>query len=158
MSVFTLKRRYIYLSCITTCPPDVPALASTKAWERVRNLSLRIVKYYGYFKTRPNTRGSNVDHRFSRFHLQCPCAASTPSSLPPTLTCPLSFFTMASRNDRYRVFESRTLTEEAWSNREELFKAHGYHFRPRLRKGWTPSWLNTDKTPMGSEDGHLLRV
>jgi len=50
------------------------------------------------------------------------------------------------------------LVEEAWSKREELFKARGYSFRPRLQKGWTPSWVDTDKSALQSEDSHMLRT
>lgn len=60
--------------------------------------------------------------------------------------------------ERYRVFETRAPDEEEWSTLEELFNAHGYNFRPRLRKGWTPSWHTTGKSPLHSEDGEILRV
>jgi len=65
---------------------------------------------------------------------------------------------MSSSRRRYRVFETLAPDEGKWSEREELFKAHGYHFRPRLRKGWTPSWHTTGKSPMESEDGEILRT
>ena len=65
---------------------------------------------------------------------------------------------MSSNNPRYMVFESRTQLEEQWSAREELFNAHGYRFRPRLRKDWTPSWFTTGISPLDSEDGELLKV
>jgi len=84
--------------------------------------------------------------------------ALLPDCLPPAFTFVPPPSIMASSNSRYRVFESRTLVEEEWSNREELFKVHGYNFRPRLRKGWTPSWLDTDKSAFESEDSHMLRV
>lgn len=60
--------------------------------------------------------------------------------------------------ERYRRLERRAQVEEDWSKREDLFKAHGYNFRPRLRKGWTPSWLTTGKNPLHSEDIEVLAV
>lgn len=65
---------------------------------------------------------------------------------------------MSLPDDEYAVFATLAPDEEDWSDREELFKAHGYNFRPRLRKGWTPSWLTTGKSPLRSEDGEMLRV
>jgi len=59
---------------------------------------------------------------------------------------------------RYRVFETLAPDEEKWSELEEFFKAHGYNFRPRLRKGWIPSWHTTGNDPTESEDGEILRV
>ncbi|KAF9649332.1 kinase-like protein, partial [Thelephora ganbajun] len=59
---------------------------------------------------------------------------------------------------QYRVFETRPPGEEYWSAREELFNAHGYKFRPRLRKEWTPSWHTTGKSPLHSEDGEILKT
>jgi hypothetical protein len=65
---------------------------------------------------------------------------------------------MSVRDDEYWAFSTRPSDEERWSSCEELFKAHGYNLRPRLRKGWTPSWLTTGKSPLDSEDGEVLRV
>ncbi|KAF9782709.1 kinase-like domain-containing protein [Thelephora terrestris] len=50
---------------------------------------------------------------------------------------------MSANPERYRAFENRTPDEKHWATREELFNAHGYNFRPRLRKDWVPSWRNT---------------
>jgi len=61
-------------------------------------------------------------------------------------------------DDEYRTFATLASDEARWSEREELFKLHGYNFRPRLRKGWTPSWLTTGKSPLHSEDGEMLRT
>ena len=56
------------------------------------------------------------------------------------------------------AFETRPLDEEGWSALEDLFKSRGYNFRPRLRKGWTPSWRTTGGSPLDAEDGEILRV
>jgi len=61
-------------------------------------------------------------------------------------------------DDEHSVFANLAPDEAEWSEREELFKAHGYNFRPRLRKGWTPSWFTTGKSPLHSEDGEMLRT
>jgi hypothetical protein len=60
--------------------------------------------------------------------------------------------------EELQVYEVRGIDEDRWSELEDLFKAHGYNFRPRLRKGWTPSWHTTGKSPRHSEDGEILRV
>jgi len=65
---------------------------------------------------------------------------------------------MSIPDDEYSFFVNLAPDEAEWSDREELFKAHGYNFRPRLRKGWTPSWLITGKSPLHSEDGQLSMV
>lgn len=64
---------------------------------------------------------------------------------------------MSVPQDELWAFETRPIDEERWSTREDLFKARGYNFRPRLRKGWTPSWRTTGKSPLHSEDGEILR-
>jgi hypothetical protein len=53
-----------------------------------------------------------------------------------------------------------TLTplEEKWRDRHGMFKAEGYEFRPRLRPGWKPSWLESGAHPFDCEDGELLPV
>jgi len=68
---------------------------------------------------------------------------------------------MSTPDDEYSVFANLAPDEAAWSEREELFKAHGYNFRPRLRKGWTPSWLTTGKSPLVdayTDDGKLVLI
>lgn len=52
----------------------------------------------------------------------------------------------------------RAPDEDRWSALEDYFKEHGYNFRPRLRKGWTPSWHTTGKSELDSEDGEVLPV
>ena len=60
--------------------------------------------------------------------------------------------------DALWAFETREIDEDRWSLLEDLFKARGYSFRPRLRKGWAPSWHTSGKSPLHSEDGEVLRV
>ena len=76
----------------------------------------------------------------------------------PTPFRPLLLSVMSVPAEDLWVFETRAIDEAQWSTREDLFKAHGYNFRPRLRKGWTPSWHTTGKSPLHSEDGEILRV
>lgn len=65
---------------------------------------------------------------------------------------------MSLNPERYKFLESRTQEEEDWTAREALFNAHGYKFRPRLRKDWTPSWHTTGNNPLHSEDGQITKV
>jgi len=65
---------------------------------------------------------------------------------------------MSVADDEYWAFATRPIYEEEWSTREGLLKTHGYNLRPRLRQGWTPSWLTTGKSPLHSEDGEILTV
>lgn len=58
----------------------------------------------------------------------------------------------------YAIFEARPPDEEHWASREELFNAHGYKFRPRLRKDWIPSWRTTGENPLHCEDGEISKV
>jgi hypothetical protein len=60
--------------------------------------------------------------------------------------------------ERYKIFEIRPPDEEQWASREELFNAHGYNFRPRLRRDWVPSWRGTGESPLHREDGQVSRV
>jgi hypothetical protein len=60
--------------------------------------------------------------------------------------------------ERYKIFEIRPPDEEQWASREELFNAHGYKFRPRLRRDWVPSWRGTGESPLHREDGQVSRV
>lgn len=49
-------------------------------------------------------------------------------------------------------------TETKWKNRAEMLENEGYTLRPRLRPGWTPSWLASGKHPLECEDGQRLPV
>ncbi|KAI0036413.1 hypothetical protein K488DRAFT_41089 [Vararia minispora EC-137] len=54
--------------------------------------------------------------------------------------------------DQLRDYEAR------WRDRQPFLQSRGYTLRPRLRPGWTPSWLTTGKHPLRSEDGIFLPV
>ena len=56
------------------------------------------------------------------------------------------------------VLGTLTPDEERWRDRHEMFKAEGYEFRPRLRPGWKPSWLESGADPLDCEDGEMLPV
>ena len=68
---------------------------------------------------------------------------------------PLMFYLSESE---IRSFETRTFDELMWSELEGFFKGHGYNFRPRFRREWTPSWHTTGISPVKSEDGEMLKV
>ena len=48
--------------------------------------------------------------------------------------------------------------EKRWRDRHEMLDKEGYVLRPRLRPGWTPSWLESGKNPLECEDGEPLPV
>ena len=48
--------------------------------------------------------------------------------------------------------------EKKWRDRHEMLEKEGYILRPRLRPGWTPSWLQSGESPLDCEDGELLPV
>lgn len=48
--------------------------------------------------------------------------------------------------------------ERKWRDRTEMLEREGYLLRPRLRPGWTPSWIESGKHPLQCEDGHRLPV
>jgi len=48
--------------------------------------------------------------------------------------------------------------EKKWRDRHEMLDKEGYTLRPRLRPGWTPSWLQSGKSPLECEDGEPLPV
>ena len=48
--------------------------------------------------------------------------------------------------------------EKKWRDRHEMLEKEGYVLRPRLRPGWTPSWLQSGKSPFDCEDGEVLPV
>lgn len=66
--------------------------------------------------------------------------------------------TTPSSEEIHLLFAELTQDEKIWSSREGLLNSHGYKLRPRLRRGWTPSWITTGKSPLDSEDGEELVV
>ena len=48
--------------------------------------------------------------------------------------------------------------EQKWRDRYEMLEKEGYILRPRLRPGWTPSWLQSGKSSLDCEDGEALPV
>ena len=48
--------------------------------------------------------------------------------------------------------------EMKWRDRHEMLDKEGYILRPRLRPGWTPSWLQSGENPLDCEDGNPLPV
>jgi len=48
--------------------------------------------------------------------------------------------------------------ERKWKSRTEMLENEGYTLRPRLRPGWTPSWVESGEHPLGCEDGERLPV
>ncbi|VDB85818.1 unnamed protein product [Peniophora sp. CBMAI 1063] len=55
-------------------------------------------------------------------------------------------------NDLAELYPS----EIRWRDRQIFLQSKGYLLRPRLRPGWTPSWLSNGKHPMKCEDGIAL--
>ncbi|CAE6500466.1 unnamed protein product [Rhizoctonia solani] len=45
-----------------------------------------------------------------------------------------------------------TPAEQAWSSHQYYLESNGFILRPRLRRGWTPSWLETGEDPSKYED------
>ena len=48
--------------------------------------------------------------------------------------------------------------EVVWRDRQPFLESKGYMLRPRLRPGWTPSWLATGKSRLFCEDSARLPV
>ena len=48
--------------------------------------------------------------------------------------------------------------EVKWRDRQPFLESKGYMLRPRLRPGWTPSWLSTGEDHYTCEDGARLPV
>jgi hypothetical protein len=54
----------------------------------------------------------------------------------------------------------QTLAEHeiAWRDRQPFLESKGYMLRPRLRPGWTPSWIRTGTYWRRAEDSAPLPV
>jgi hypothetical protein len=48
--------------------------------------------------------------------------------------------------------------EVKWRDRQPFLESKGYMLRPRLRPGWTPSWLSTGQDYDSCEDSARLPV
>ena len=48
--------------------------------------------------------------------------------------------------------------EITWRDRQPFLESKGYMLRPRLRPGWTPSWLRTGTYFLRAEDSAPLPV
>ena len=48
--------------------------------------------------------------------------------------------------------------ETKWRDRQPFLESKGYMLRPRLRPGWTPSWLSTGRRFFDCEDSVRLPV
>ncbi|KAG8694039.1 hypothetical protein FRC09_010097 [Ceratobasidium sp. 395] len=68
--------------------------------------------------------------------------------LSPLVPLPLTVLTEEPSDDRTVL----TPAEEAWSAHQEYLEHNGFILRPRLRRGWKPSWLGQSIDPSGYED------
>ncbi|KAI0040984.1 hypothetical protein FA95DRAFT_1683498 [Auriscalpium vulgare] len=57
------------------------------------------------------------------------------------------------RHPYYRIEETLYDHEIRWRDRAYFLEDRGYLLRPRLRPGWQPSWVGTNKSPFDVEDG-----
>ena len=48
--------------------------------------------------------------------------------------------------------------EVKWRDRKLFLESKGYMLRPRLRPGWTPSWISTGQRFLDCEDSVPLPV
>ena len=51
-----------------------------------------------------------------------------------------------------------SVTEVKWRDRQPFLESMGYMLRPRLRPGWTPSWISAGKHYEFFEDSVRLPV
>ena len=58
----------------------------------------------------------------------------------------------SSPQPKYRAFETLLEHEVRWRDRQLFLESKGYMLRPRLRPGWTPSWLLTGQKCYTCED------
>lgn len=62
------------------------------------------------------------------------------------------------QEDGIHPFDKLLLGMTWWRDHQQMPESHGYLLRPRLRPGWVPSWLNSEKVPILSEDGAVSLV
>ncbi|KAI0039018.1 hypothetical protein FA95DRAFT_1504750 [Auriscalpium vulgare] len=60
------------------------------------------------------------------------------------------------RHPYYRIEETLYDHEIRWRERAYFLEDRGYLLRPRLRPGWQPSWVGTNKSYFTAEDGLSL--
>ena len=93
---------------------------------------------YHPFERQGITRRRNIDKQVQlqrgRQFSRCPVHRS----LTPTVMSSIPLHGTSLDPELYTIFETRPPYEEHRASREELFKTHGYKFRPRLRKDWVP--------------------
>ena len=81
---------------------------------------------------------------------------SSNSSLHPS-----NFDMQATSSDdwkNYRGPVELSSFEVKWRDRQSFLESKGYMLRPRLRPGWTPSWLTTGQDYFTCEDSARLPV
>jgi hypothetical protein len=66
--------------------------------------------------------------------------------------------TSSSPQPNYRGPVELASYEVKWSDRQPFLESKGYMLRPRLRPGWTPSWLLTGQDYFTCEDSARLPV
>ena len=143
-------RQMVYISKTRRIPPSVRPNKSLGGFG-INSVAVPLnTKVLRQAKTFTNRCGFNVGRQFSRFPGY--------RSFPPAIISSLPQPEMPVDPELYTVLESRPPDEEHWVSREELFNAHGYNFRPRLRKDWVPSWRTTGENPLDCEDGEISRV
>ena len=122
----------------------------------------------------PNSHAYHV--RISHMHPPVPCSEDDrpsknsslcsrvllPMSLPlPPVSSPHIFGSVLLTHDELnKPFDPATLEipEIFWRDHQKWLEERGYMLRPRLRPGWTPSWVGTKKRWYESEDGEPFLV
>ena len=66
--------------------------------------------------------------------------------------------TSSSSRPNYRGPVKLSSYEVKWRDRQPFLESKGYMLRPRLRPGWTPSWLSTGQDYESCEDSARLPV
>ncbi|KAG8713714.1 hypothetical protein FRC08_012905 [Ceratobasidium sp. 394] len=77
-----------------------------------------------------------------------PLTATFDRPLSPLVPPPLTVLTEEPSDDRAVL----TPAEEAWSAHQDYLEYNGFVLRPRLRRGWKPSWLGQSDDPSECED------
>ena len=57
-----------------------------------------------------------------------------------------------------RTTSALRANEQPWADLAPFFDSKGYEFRSRYRTFWTPSWINSGRSPLECEDFHVLPV